>query len=90
MWEGYSYRDVMPTNTSHRGDYPSGPASDELLDERAAANYLQKPPGTLQQWRYLGKGPAYFKFGRSVRYSRSDLRAFRDAHRVEPRGTHPR
>ncbi len=79
----------MATSISQQGDDPS-PASDELLDERAAADYLQKPPGTLQQWRYLGQGPAYFKIGRSVRYSRSDLRTFRDAHRVEPRGNSPR
>jgi hypothetical protein len=59
---------------------------DELLDERAAADFLQKPAGTLQQWRYLGKGPAYFKLGRSVRYSYSDLREFLDAHRIEPQG----
>ena len=59
---------------------------DDLLDERAAADYLQKPAGTLQQWRYLGKGPAYFKLGRSVRYARSDLREFLDARRIEPQG----
>ena len=31
--------------------------------------YLQIPAATLAQWRYQGKGPAYRKLGRHVRYS---------------------
>lgn len=28
---------------------------------------------TLNQWRYKGKGPAYFKLGRKVRYAVSEI-----------------
>lgn len=31
------------------------------------------PERTLSQWRYLGKGPRFARFGRHVRYSRVDL-----------------
>jgi len=31
------------------------------------------PQGTLTQWRHLGKGPAYFKLGRKVRYALDDF-----------------
>ena len=59
-------------------------STDELLDTAEAAVLLHKPVGTLQQWRHRGIGPAYVKVGRSVRYLRSDLRSFLQAHRVEP------
>lgn len=32
------------------------------------ATFLQKPVGTLRQWRHLGIGPQYMKIGRDVRY----------------------
>lgn len=31
------------------------------------------PKGTLTQWRFHGRGPAYFKLGRQVRYAAEDL-----------------
>ncbi len=45
----------------------------ELVNETLAADLLCQSVRTLQKWRTLGSGPAYFKFGRSVRYSRRDL-----------------
>jgi hypothetical protein len=59
--------------------------SDEMMGEPAAAEYLgEVPPATLRQWRYLGKGPAYVKLGRHVRYRKSDLDAFITGHRFDP------
>lgn len=34
------------------------------------------PERTLAQWRYLDKGPKYYRFGRHVRYRRSDIEAW--------------
>jgi hypothetical protein len=57
----------------------------DLLNEAGAGDYIgDVPPGTLKQWRHLGKGPRYVKFGRHVRYRRSDLDAWIEAHTVEP------
>jgi hypothetical protein len=37
------------------------------------------PRKTLQNWRVLGKGPRYRKFGSGVRYEISDLKAWVDS-----------
>lgn len=56
------------------------------LDERAAAAVLGYTGAALRLWRREGRGPAYVRFGRSVRYLPADLAAWQQAHRVEPRG----
>jgi excisionase family DNA binding protein len=49
----------------------------ELKDEKAAAQYLQVSPGTLQVWRSTRRYPLPFvKIGRNVRYRLADLQAF--------------
>jgi excisionase family DNA binding protein len=49
----------------------------ELLDEKAAAEFLQLAPGTLSVWRSTGRyGIPFVKVGRRVRYRRSDLEAW--------------
>ena len=40
-------------------------------------------PGTLAQWRYHGRGPSYYKFGRRIVYRGRDLNEWIDAHLVE-------
>jgi len=44
-----------------------------LLDTKGAANFLRLHPQTLWKMRRDGTGPAYIRFGRSVRYVREDL-----------------
>ena len=51
----------------------------EYLDERAAAAILGLSPHTLARWRWIGDGPRFRKFGKSVRYSRADLMAYAEA-----------
>lgn len=48
----------------------------DLLDERQVANLICHSVRTIQKWRVSGKGPEFFKLGRSVRYSRSDVIAW--------------
>lgn len=55
------------------------------LHERDAAQYLGCQPITLRAWRMQGRGPAYIRLGRSIRYTVADLEAYRAAHRVETR-----
>lgn len=47
-----------------------------MVGERAAAELLSVSVRTLQNWRQIGKGPAYIKVGRSVRYRVADLELF--------------
>ncbi len=42
------------------------------------------PVGTLAFWRHQGRGPAYMKFGKSVRYDPSTLWAWIDAQAKDP------
>ena len=38
----------------------------------------------LGQWRHKGQGPPYYKLGRKVIYTGSDLNVWAKAQRVEP------
>ena len=40
---------------------------------------------TLRNWRFEGKGPAYSKIGRSVRYAEKDIIEYMENRRIEPR-----
>jgi predicted DNA-binding transcriptional regulator AlpA len=53
-----------------------------LLTTEDLAAHLGKPPRTLDQWRYQGRGPTYIKVGGSVRYAFADVEAWLDAQRV--------
>jgi hypothetical protein len=54
----------------------SAVSTDPLLDERAAANFLDISHLTLRKWRCVGGGPEFVKIGRCVRYERSGLERF--------------
>src|SRR5262245_4812757 len=59
---------------------------DPLLLPEEAADQLGVKPKTLEQWRYLGKGPDYIKVGRKyVRYPQSAIDAFIEEHTVQVR-----
>jgi 5-methylcytosine-specific restriction protein A len=45
----------------------------ELFTAPEAAAFLRYEPTTLAVWRSHAKGPAYVKFGRTIRYRRRDL-----------------
>lgn len=52
-------------------------AGSDLLDEKAAAQFLDNSPGTLSVWRSTGRyNLPFIKVGRSVRYRRADLEAW--------------
>lgn len=46
---------------------------DRLLWPEQVAELLGVPIGTLANWRYQGRGPAFVKVGRHVRYRRNDV-----------------
>ena len=56
-----------------------------LLDETAAAAYLDLRPGTLSVWRSTRRYKLpYVKIGACVRYRKGDLDAFVQARTVDP------
>ena len=57
-----------------------------LLKPAEAASFLLTSVGTLAQWRYLRRGPAYIKVGRSVAYRLSDLLDYLEQTRVSHNG----
>jgi len=61
-------------------EFPIAPVGD-LIKETEASQLLCHSVRTLQKWRVTGEGPAYFKLGSSVRYSRNELLAWREARR---------
>ncbi|MFN7916898.1 MAG: helix-turn-helix domain-containing protein [Vicinamibacterales bacterium] len=53
------------------------------LFENDAANYVGFSTAYLRLCRSKGRGPAFIRVGRSIRYRVADLDAWLDAHRVE-------
>lgn len=54
------------------------PMNDKLITPVELAEYLHTTVPNLAQLRYLGKGPAFIKAGRSIRYRESDVQAWLD------------
>jgi excisionase family DNA binding protein len=52
-----------------------------LLTTADVAQLLDVNERTLGFWRYAGKGPAYLKVGRRVRYRPADVEAYLEARR---------
>jgi len=50
-----------------------------FVDTEAAAKYLALDSYTLECYRSLDNGPAFYKFGRYVRYAVSDLDAWAES-----------
>jgi excisionase family DNA binding protein len=44
-----------------------------LLSVEEVAEYLGVPTGTLANWRHLGRGPAFVRVGRLIRYRAEDI-----------------
>ena len=62
------------------------PTEEEYLKDDEAANFLNLSKQTLRNWRTQGRGPAYSKAGRAVRYSLEDLRRYMEKNRIVNNG----
>jgi len=57
----------------------------QVFTTAQAAKVLGVNKRTLDNWRSLGRGPAYMKYSkRQVRYLGKDLSAYKQVHRIEP------
>jgi hypothetical protein len=59
-------------------------SDDRLVTDQVASEVLGVSDGTLRQWRYRGRGPAFIRVGSKVRYSLRDLREYIARGRVDP------
>ncbi len=50
--------------------------SNAFLDTRQASDFLGLKKNTLEVWRVQGRGPAFVKLGRSIRYRMADIEEF--------------
>ncbi|NMZ47042.1 helix-turn-helix transcriptional regulator [Pseudomonas oryzihabitans] len=51
----------------------------DYINNAQAADIIGIKPTTLEIWRIHGKGPAFRKFGRSIRYVKSEVVAWLDS-----------
>lgn len=63
---------------------PTATITTERLNTEEAAKFLGLDPQTLINWRSLGRGPAFIRLGRAVRYSVSALEKFIAKNTVTP------
>ncbi len=63
------------------------PTQSTALFEPDAARYIGYTASALRAWRRNGRGPAFVRHGRSVRYLLRDLDNWMNSHRVETRDT---
>jgi len=57
-------------------------APNRYLNEKEVAHLCSLALSTLRNWRFLGRGPAYCKIGKAVRYLVSDVETFMEQNRV--------
>lgn len=57
---------------------------EQYVSDVVAASILDCAPQSLRNWRHLGRGPAYSRKGRMVRYLVGDLLDFMAAGRIDP------
>jgi hypothetical protein len=55
------------------------------VTEREASHYINLTVAYLRKARQQGRGPAYLRIGRTIRYRIEDLDAWLLAHRVKTR-----
>jgi excisionase family DNA binding protein len=59
-------------------------AAHQPMPESEAASRLGLKVATLRAWRHQGRGPAYVRLGRAVRYLASDIDDFLNSNRHSP------
>jgi hypothetical protein len=56
----------------------------KYLNDVEAAKIAHMSVQTFRNWRFQGRGPAYIKVGRSVRYSLTDLISWLEGRKISP------
>lgn len=74
--------------TRSEAEHMAEPTKDTItplnVSTKEAASLLGVASHTLENWRTEGKGPRYVKHGSRVLYPLDGLRAYNEAHAIEP------
>ena len=81
---GLNPTELTMTSTDYSIQTSTYVSEDSWLTEKQAAELTGLSVHTLRAHRQHRKGLAYSKVGRAVRYKRSDIAAYMDAHRIDP------
>jgi predicted DNA-binding transcriptional regulator AlpA len=73
------HRPILKGEKSMKSD-----EKNQFLNEKQVSELTGIALPTLRNYRCTGKGPAYHKIGRSVRYSMYDIQAFMESCRIKP------
>jgi hypothetical protein len=63
-----------------------GNSRDEMVKAKTVADYLKTTEGNLARLRWEGRGPAFYRLGRSIRYSWSDVDLWAEENRQQTGG----
>jgi hypothetical protein len=74
----------MQLDTHHVADGVA--VSNQPLTEIEAASRLGLKAATPRAWRNQGRGPAYLRLGRAIRYLTTDIDEFLQSNRQVPHG----
>lgn len=76
------HRDLAVAALGNGVELPAEDSNDRMLTTKQAAEFLGISLKTLEKMRALDEGPHYHRLGRrTIRYTLSDLIAYRDARR---------
>jgi hypothetical protein len=64
--------------------FPDYLADGDELSKEESADDLGVSVATLASWRSTGRGPAFWKYGRVIKYSKRGNREWKLAQRVNP------
>lgn len=73
-----------PPEVLRRAKFVDDAGTVRFVDTAAAARYLALDAHSLECYRSLDTGPAFYKFGRYVRYAVADLDAWAESCRRTP------
>lgn len=59
---------------------------DKFISDVQLSKFIGKAAQSLRNDRQQGKGPPYYKIGRSVRYKFSEVLSYLESRRVDPEG----
>ncbi len=68
----------------------TNPPVEPLITTEELAEMLHTSVGVIHYWRSMGKGPTAIKVGRKLLFRPSDVEAWFDQYRSEPRTVLPR
>lgn len=64
---------MTPRIKTKRMEVIMGKSTEDLLNQREAAEMLNISLSTLRRWRIAGIRPNYIRLGRSIRYDKAEL-----------------